>query len=56
VPSAKPFDLYDPAARADEALRKPRVHHPRRRILPHYLRFVRGIVDSADLPLSLSAR
>lgn len=56
VPSQKPFDLFDPE-------RKPRVKLYVRRIfitdegtelLPPYLRFVRGIVDSEDLPLNIS--
>ncbi len=56
VPSTKPFDLFDP-------LRKPKVRLYVRRVfitddcselLPAYLRFLRGIVDSEDLPLNVS--
>jgi molecular chaperone HtpG len=56
VPGTKPFDLFDPA-------RKPHVKLYVRRvfitddcpeILPSYLRFLRGIVDSEDLPLNVS--
>src|SRR5215472_2317770 len=56
IPSTKPFDLFDP-------LRKPRVKLYVRRVfitddcaelLPPYLRFLRGIVDSEDLPLNVS--
>jgi len=56
VPSTKPFDLFDPQ-------RKPRVKLYVRRVfitddcpelLPAYLRFLRGIVDSEDLPLNVS--
>ncbi len=56
VPGARPLDLFDPA-------RKPRVKlHVRRvfisedseTLLPGYLRFLRGIVDSEDLPLNIS--
>jgi molecular chaperone HtpG len=55
VPSAKPFDLYDPGRKSRMKLYVKRVFITAdAEILPHYLRFVRGIVDSADLPLSLS--
>lgn len=55
VPSARPFDLFDPGRKSRMKLYVKRVFITGdAEILPHYLRFVRGIVDSADLPLSLS--
>jgi molecular chaperone HtpG len=55
APSTPPYDLFDP-------LRKDRVKLYVRRVyitddaalLPSYLRFVRGVVDSDDLPLNIS--
>jgi molecular chaperone HtpG len=55
VPGAKPFDLYEPGRKSRMKLYVKRVFITAdAEIVPHYLRFVRGIVDSADLPLSLS--
>ncbi|MCB2102537.1 MAG: molecular chaperone HtpG [Rhodobacterales bacterium] len=56
IPSSPPFDLYDPD-------RKPRVKLYVKRVfitddceglLPSYLRFLRGVVDSEDLSLNIS--
>jgi Molecular chaperone, HSP90 family len=55
VPSARPFDLYNAERKSRMKLYVKRVFiTDDAEILPHYLRFVRGLVDSADLPLSLS--
>ena len=55
VPSTRPFDLFDPDTRGRMKLYVKRVFiTDETEILPRYLRFVRGLVDSADLPLNIS--
>ena len=55
VPSARPFDLFDPDRAGRIKLYVKRVFiTDDAEILPRYLRFVRGVVDSADLPLNVS--
>ncbi|HEY8580745.1 MAG TPA: molecular chaperone HtpG, partial [Beijerinckiaceae bacterium] len=55
VPSMKPFDLYDPDRHGRMKLYVRRVFiTDEADLLPRYLRFVRGLVDSADLPLNVS--
>jgi molecular chaperone HtpG len=55
VPETKPFDLFDPDRAGRMKLYVRRVFiTDEAQILPRYLRFVRGLVDSADLPLNVS--
>ena len=55
VPGSKPFDLFDPDRHGRMKLYVRRVFiTDEAEILPRYLRFVRGLVDSADLPLNVS--
>ncbi|MGE4451874.1 molecular chaperone HtpG [Castellaniella sp.] len=56
VPKRAPFDLWDRDARRGVKLYVKRVFimDDADQLLPAYLRFVRGVVDSADLPLNVS--
>lgn len=55
VPETKPFDLFDPDRSGRMKLYVRRVFiTDEAQILPRYLRFVRGLVDSNDLPLNVS--
>ena len=55
VPGAQPFDLFDPDRSGRMKLYVKRVFiTDEAELLPRYLRFVRGIVDTADLPLNIS--
>jgi molecular chaperone HtpG len=55
VPGTRPFDLFDPDRKGRMKLYVKRVFITEEaEILPRYLRFVRGLVDSADLPLNIS--
>jgi len=55
IPENKPFDLFDPERAGRMKLYVRRVFiTDEAQILPRYLRFVRGLVDSNDLPLNVS--
>ena len=56
VPKVPPFDLYDRERRYGVKLYVKRVFimDDAEHLLPTYLRFVRGIIDSDDLPLNVS--
>jgi molecular chaperone HtpG len=55
VPQEKPIDLYDPERKGRQKLYVKRVFiADDAGLLPAYLRFVRGVVDSADMPLNIS--
>jgi len=56
IPSRAPFDLWIPQAGRGVKLHIRRVFvlEDSGQLMPQYLRFVRGVIDSADLPLNVS--
>ena len=56
VPAHAPFDLWDRDAKTGVKLYVKRVFimEDARKLMPAYLRFIRGVIDAADLPLNVS--
>lgn len=56
IPSHAPFDLWDRDQHHGVKLyvRRVFIMEDNERLLPRYLRFVRGVIDSNDLPLNIS--
>jgi molecular chaperone HtpG len=56
IPSRAPFDLWIPEVRQGVRLHVRRVFimADTGQLMPAYLRFVRGVIDSSDLPLNVS--
>ena len=57
IPGQRPFDLFEPESGHGLRLYVRRVfimEDREHRLLPRYLRFVRGVIDSDDLPLNVS--
>jgi molecular chaperone HtpG len=56
VPSHAPYDLWMPQSRQGVKLHVQRVFimEDTGQLMPKYLRFIRGVIDSSDLPLNIS--
>jgi molecular chaperone HtpG len=55
APSSRPLDLFDPARKGRVKLYVRRVYITGDAdLLPSYLRFIAGVIDSEDLPLNIS--
>ncbi|TCU37901.1 molecular chaperone HtpG [Rhizobium azibense] len=55
VPGSQPFDMFDPDRKGRMKLYVKRVFiTDDTELVPRYLRFVRGLLDTADLPLNVS--
>ncbi|MBV8048316.1 MAG: molecular chaperone HtpG, partial [Paludibacterium sp.] len=56
IPSRAPFDLYDRERKQGVKLyvRRVFIMEDAQKLMPHYLRFVRGVIDASDLPLNVS--
>jgi molecular chaperone HtpG len=55
IPSRAPFDLWMPAGRGIKLhIRRVFVLEDSGQLMPQYLRFIRGVIDSSDLPLNVS--
>jgi molecular chaperone HtpG len=56
IPGKAPFDLWDREQRHGIKLyvRRVFIMDDADQLMPHYLRFIRGVIDSSDLPLNVS--
>ncbi len=56
IPSSKPFDLFSPDRKSKVKLyvKKVYIGDEGLNLVPSYMRFLHGVIDSADLPLNIS--